>query len=193
MAGSASVQRSTFARELEPFELYWMEEPCRRGERRRIGRCRPQHQDTLGDRRALHQPRTCCSRCWRPTRSTCFSPTSSMSAASWKARRSRRLPTAAYIPVSFHNPFGPVATAAAVQLDACTTNFCHAGDLLRVRRADAASICSSMRHDPDSGRYEISDRPGLGVGEFRPEVAEQHPFEPDAFLPLFRREWAQRF
>ena len=28
-----------------------------------------------------------------------------------------------YIPVSFHNPFGPVATAAAVQLDACTTNF----------------------------------------------------------------------
>jgi len=26
----------------------------------------------------------------------------------------------AYIPVSFHNPFGPVATAAAVQLDACT-------------------------------------------------------------------------
>ncbi len=28
-----------------------------------------------------------------------------------------------YLPVSFHNPFGPVATAAAVQLDACTTNF----------------------------------------------------------------------
>ena len=55
-----------------------------------------------------------------------------------------------YVPVSFHNPFGPVATAAAVQLDACTTNFfmqesfCEY-DVLTV------SICSSTRRAPRRG------------------------------------------
>jgi hypothetical protein len=46
---------------------------------------------------------------------------------------------------------------------------------------------------PVGGHYEIGERPGLGVGEFRPEVALAHPFDRDAFLPLFRSGWSSRF
>jgi hypothetical protein len=35
--------------------------------------------------------------------------------------------------------------------------------------------------------------PGLGVGEFQVEVAEAHPFDPDAFLPMWSDEWRKRF
>jgi galactonate dehydratase len=99
---------------------------------------------------------------------------------------------AAYIPVSFHNPFGPVATAAAVQLDACTSNF--------VMQESFCEYDVEMRFDllehapkPVDGHYDIPDRPGLGVGEFRPDVALAHPFDKDAFLPLFKSGWAERF
>ena len=40
-----------------------------------------------------------------------------------KAKKSPPSAESAYIPVSFHNPFGPVATAAAIQLHVCTSNF----------------------------------------------------------------------
>jgi galactonate dehydratase len=85
-----------------------------------------------------------------------------------------------------------VATAAAIQLDACTSNF--------VMQESFCEYDVEMRFDlldhaprPVGGHYEIPDRPGLGVGEFRPEVALAHPFDRDAFLPLFRRDWATRF
>jgi L-alanine-DL-glutamate epimerase-like enolase superfamily enzyme len=99
---------------------------------------------------------------------------------------------AAYIPVSFHNPFGPVATAAAVQPDACTSNF--------IMQESFCEYDVPMRFDlldhaprPQDGHYEISERPGLGVGEFWPEVALAHPFDRDAFLPLFRPGWSSRY
>ena len=75
-----------------------------------------------------------------------------------------------YIPVSFHNPFGPVATAAAVQLDACTTNFFMQESFCEY---DVDFRFDLLEHAPrpENGHYVVPDRPGLGVGEFRPEVA----------------------
>src|SRR5439155_3312831 len=98
---------------------------------------------------------------------------------------------AAYVPVSFHNPFGPVATAAAVQLDACTTNFVMQESFCEY---DVPWRFDLVEHPPrpENGHYAIPERAGLGIGEFRPEAAGAHPFDPDAFLPLFRREWATR-
>jgi galactonate dehydratase len=99
---------------------------------------------------------------------------------------------AQYVPVSFHNPFGPVATAAAVQLDACTTNFIMQESFCEWTPAHRFDLLDHPPR-PVGGHYEIPTRPGLGVGEFRPEAALAHPFDPDAFLPMWRENWRQHF
>lgn len=99
---------------------------------------------------------------------------------------------AQYIPVSFHNPFGPVATAAAVQLDACTTNFVMQESFCEWTPAWRFELLDHPPR-PDGGHYAIPDRPGLGVGEFRPEAAREHPFDPDAFLPMWQENWRAHF
>ena len=110
-----------------------------------------------------------------------------------EAKKIAAIADAQYVPVSFHNPFGPVATAAAIQLDACTTQFHHAGIVLRVHAALALRPRSSIRRGRSAGHYDIPIRPGLGVGEFRPEAARAHPFDPDAFLPMWQENWRANF
>jgi galactonate dehydratase len=109
-----------------------------------------------------------------------------------EAKKIAAIADAQYTPVSFHNPFGPVATAAAIQLDACTTNF--------IMQESFCEWTPQHRFDlldhpprPANGHYEISARPGLGVGEFRPDAAREHPFDPDAFLPMWKENWRARF
>ena len=99
---------------------------------------------------------------------------------------------AQYVPVSFHNPFGPVATAAAIQLDACTTNF--------VMQESFCEYDVPWRFDllefaprPVDGRYAIPDRPGLGVGDFVFDALSAHPYDPKAFLPMWTNDWAKNF
>lgn len=109
-----------------------------------------------------------------------------------EARKIAAMADAYYVPVSYHNPFGPVATAAAVQLDACTTNF--------IMQESFCEYDVPYRFDlveraprPEQGCYAVPSAPGLGIGEFVPEAALAHPFEIDAFLPLFRNRWSERF
>jgi galactonate dehydratase len=109
-----------------------------------------------------------------------------------EAKKIAAMADAYYLPVSFHNPFGPVATAAAVQLDACTTNF--------VMQESFCEYDVDFRFDllehaprPQKGCYIVPDRPGLGVGEFRVDAALAHPFDAQAFLPLFTDRWSARF
>jgi galactonate dehydratase len=109
-----------------------------------------------------------------------------------EAKKIAAIADAQYVPVSFHNPFGPVATAAAIQLDACTTNF--------IMQESFCEYTPAWRYDlvehpprPEAGHYAITPRPGLGVGEFRPEAALAHPFDPDAFLPMWQENWRANF
>ncbi len=103
-----------------------------------------------------------------------------------EAKKIAAMADALYVPVSFHNPFGPVATAAALQLDTCTTNVfsqesCCAFDV--PWRFDLVENAPR----PVDGHYEVTTAPGLGVGAFRPEVAAAHPFDPQAVPPLLMR------
>ncbi len=109
-----------------------------------------------------------------------------------EAKKIAAIADAQYVPVSYHNPFGPVATAAAIQLDTCTTNF--------IMQESFCEWTPEWRFDlldhpprPVDGHYAIPTRPGLGVGRFRPEAARAHPFDPDAFLPMWKENWRQRF
>ena len=83
-----------------------------------------------------------------------------------EAKKIAAIADASYIPVSYHNPFGPVATAAALQLDACTTNFimqesfCEFGEPWRFDLLEQAPR-------PVQGQYEIPDGPGSGSASSR--------------------------
>lgn len=109
-----------------------------------------------------------------------------------EAKKIAAIADASYTPVSYHNPFGPVATAAAIQLDACTTNI--------IMQESFCEYSAHWRFDllehaprPRGGHYDIPDRPGLGVGRFNVEAAQAHPFDADAFLPMWRKGWTRNF
>ena len=178
-------------RKLEPFDLYWMEEPVdaeNAGALAAVGR---------GIKTRLATGERCTSRyllqsLLATNEIDVLQPDLIHVGGILEGKKIAAIADSAYIPVSFHNPFGPVATAAAVQLDACTSNF--------VMQESFCEYDVAMRFDlvehapkPRNGHFDIPDRPGLGIGEFRPDVACAHPFETDAFLPLFRRDWGDRF
>lgn len=88
-----------------------------------------------------------------------------------------------YVPVSFHCPFGPIATAAAVQLDAATTNIISqesfsAFDL--AWRKDLVTNCPM----PVDGAYEVSTLPGLGL-ELNDAAVAEHPYREEAVQAMW--------
>ena len=79
-----------------------------------------------------------------------------------------------YIPFAPHNPSGPVANAATLQLAACCPNF----SILEIMYSDV-----DWRKDvtDEKLRYEggfmwIPDKPGLGI-EINEEACLKHPYQ----------------
>ena len=110
------------ARELEPCDLFWLEEPCD-----------PENAASLAMvgrniKTRLATGERCTSRAamaglLETHEVDVLQPDIIHVGGIMEGKKIAAMADAYYIPVSFHNPFGPVATAAAVQLDACTTNF----------------------------------------------------------------------
>ena len=121
------------ARELEPYDLFWLEEPCD-----------PENAASLAMvgrniKTRLATGERCTSRAaWPALLEThevdVLQPDIIHVGGIMEGKKIAAMADAYYLPVSFHNPFGPVATAAAVQLDACTTNFVMQEIVLRIRR-----------------------------------------------------------
>lgn len=80
-----------------------------------------------------------------------------------------------YIPFAPHNPSGPVACAASLQLAASTTNF----SILEIMYSDVPwrkDVTNESLHYED-GYIEIPDKPGLGI-EINEEECLKHPYTP---------------
>jgi len=78
-----------------------------------------------------------------------------------------------YIPFAPHNPSGPVANAASLQLAACCTNFA----ILEIMYQDVdwrKDVTNESLHYEDGFMY-IPDGPGLGI-EINEEACLQHPY-----------------
>jgi Enolase C-terminal domain-like/Protein of unknown function (DUF2380) len=99
---------------------------------------------------------------------------------------------ASYVTASYHNPLGPIATAAAIQLDACTTNFVMQESFCEYDvpwRFDLLQNCPR----PVNGRYEIPDALGLGGIDLNLDAVRGHPYREDAFLPMWARaDWRKK-
>lgn len=79
-----------------------------------------------------------------------------------------------HIPICPHNPSGPVANAATLQLAACTPNFY----LLETMNVDVpwrAEITNEEVRFVD-GRMIINDKPGLGI-DIHEDAIKRHPFQ----------------
>lgn len=85
------------------------------------------------------------------------------------------LAEADYIPFAPHNPSGPVANAATLQLAACCQNFSILEIMYSdvVYRADITDECLRSRN----GRIEIPSKPGLGI-TLNEEACAEHPYQP---------------
>ncbi|OQA84569.1 MAG: D-galactonate dehydratase [Lentisphaerae bacterium ADurb.Bin242] len=82
---------------------------------------------------------------------------------------------ARHIPVSFHNPSGPVSNAAILQLAACTPNF-----LIHEIMLTDGSFRKDFSDEEvvfEDGFLRIPDKPGLGI-EIHEEAVQKHPYKP---------------
>jgi len=78
-----------------------------------------------------------------------------------------------YIPFAPHNPSGPVANAATLQLAACCPNFC----ILEIMYSDVdyRKYITNENLVYKDGKIKIGDKPGLGV-ELNEEECLKHPY-----------------
>lgn len=81
-----------------------------------------------------------------------------------------------------HNPMGPVASAAALQFDAATSNFVIQEECIGLVPW-FQSICATYPISLTNGAWDIPDAPGLGI-EIDEKEAAKHPFEPEHILAL---------
>lgn len=78
-----------------------------------------------------------------------------------------------YIAFAPHNPSGPVANAATLQIAGCCPNFC----ILEIMYADVdyRRYITNENLAYENGRIRIGDKPGLGI-ELNEEECLRHPY-----------------
>ena len=80
-----------------------------------------------------------------------------------------------HVPVSFHNPSGPISNAAILQLAACTPNF-----LIHEMMLTDGKFRKTLTNERvcyEDGCLLIGDAPGLGI-DVNIEEAQKHPYQP---------------
>ena len=78
-----------------------------------------------------------------------------------------------YIPFAPHNPSGPIANAATLQIAACCPNF----NILEIMYSDVdyRKCVTDESLEYENGRIKIGDKPGLGI-ELNEEECLKHPY-----------------
>jgi len=80
-----------------------------------------------------------------------------------------------YIPFAPHNPSGPIANAATMQLAACCPNF----SILEIMYSDVIyrKDITNEELDYHDGYIKIPDKPGLGI-QINEDACLAHPYQP---------------
>ncbi|MBM79661.1 MAG: galactonate dehydratase [Planctomycetaceae bacterium] len=89
-----------------------------------------------------------------------------------------------YIKVAFHNPLGPVSTAACMHLDFATSNFA----VQEIAREPGTVLPDvfPVQAPFESGHLQLPTAPGLGI-EFDEAAAAKYPAITDGGCPIFTR------
>ncbi|MEI6083157.1 MAG: mandelate racemase/muconate lactonizing enzyme family protein [Verrucomicrobiota bacterium] len=91
-----------------------------------------------------------------------------------------------------HQSGGPVATAVCLQLAACVPNFLiqeHFDPFNEPWTRQLVTWAPAL--DPATGHLSLPTAPGLGL-DLNVAVAREHPYDPHAYLNVFKEGWEKR-
>lgn len=159
---------------LEKFDIFWMEEPII-----------PDTMEALADLRSrINVPISFGERLYgawsfrtllEARAADYVQPDVSHAGGITELRKIAALAETHHVPFCPHNPSGPVANAATLQLAASQPNFC----ILETMASDVPwrhDVCDEEVGFKD-GMMSIGERPGIGV-ELNEEEMAKHPYEP---------------
>jgi galactonate dehydratase len=175
-----------FAKALEPYGLYWFEEPCWPEAAEDIAAIQRSVRTPIatGERlvgihafRDLLEKRAC----------SVIQPDITHCGGLSEARRIAALAEAYRVAIAPHNPQGPVSTAASLEFGFSQPSYiiCEAVHLDVPWRQDICTECFTVK--PEGRIVEPSSAPGLGIEINEKEVAK-HPFEPEIPMRSFYKD-----
>jgi galactonate dehydratase len=176
------------SRDLEPFRPSWIEEPVPPDNLRALARVTERSNIPVATGERIHA-RPEFRELFELQAADVVQPDPTMCGGLAETRKISAWAEAYYVQVAPHNVGGPVSTAAALHLAACTPNFKiqeHFNDFAESYVKEAAP------GNPEviDGYFALPEGPGLGV-ELDEDVVAEHPRR-EIHFDLFREDWHLR-
>ena len=161
------------AKELEPFKPMWFEEPTPPDNLEALKAVRDKSPVPISAGERLYTLRA-FKDLFEMRAADYIQPDISHAGGIMELKKIAAAADSYYIPFAPHNPSGPVANAAALQLAGCCMNFSileimYSDVTWRKEVSDEALIC-------EDGFMYIPDKPGLGI-EINEEACLEHPYQ----------------
>ncbi len=160
------------AKELEQFNPMWFEEPVPPNNLEALKAVRDKSPVAISAGERLYT-RFDYNELFRTRACDYIQPDISHAGGIMELKKIAAIAEANYIPFAPHNPSGPVANAATLQLAACCPNFC----ILEIMYSDVdyRKYVTNENLVYENGRIRIGDKPGLGI-ELNEEECLKHPY-----------------
>lgn len=160
------------AKELEQFKPMWFEEPVPPNNLEALKAVREKSPVAISAGERLYT-RFDYNELFRTRACDYIQPDVSHAGGIMELKKIAAIAEANYIPFAPHNPSGPIANAATLQLAACCPNFC----ILEIMYSDVEyrKYITNENLVYENGRIRIGDKPGLGI-ELNEEECLKHPY-----------------
>ena len=160
------------AKELEQFKPMWFEEPVPPNNLEALKAVRDKSPVAISAGERLYT-RFDYNELFRTRACDYIQPDISHAGGIMELKKIAAIAEANYIPFAPHNPSGPVANAATLQLAACCPNFC----ILEIMYSDVdyRKYVTNENLVCENGRIRIGDQPGLGI-DLNEEECLKHPY-----------------
>lgn len=160
------------AKELEQFKPMWFEEPVPPNNLEALKAVREKSPVAISAGERLYT-RYDYNELFKTRACDYIQPDVSHAGGIMELKKIAAISEANYIPFAPHNPSGPIANAATLQLAACCPNFC----ILEIMYSDVEYRKDVTNENLiyEDGRIKIGDKPGLGI-ELNEEECLKHPY-----------------
>lgn len=160
------------AKELEQFKPMWFEEPVPPNNLEALKAVRDKSPVAISAGERLYT-RFDYNQLFAMRASDYIQPDVSHAGGIMELKKIAAIAEANYIPFAPHNPSGPVANAATLQLAACCPNFC----ILEIMYSDVdyRKFVTNENLVYKDGKIKIGDKPGIGI-ELNEEECLKHPY-----------------
>lgn len=176
------------ARDLEPYEPSWVEEPVPPDNPRALAKAAQHIRIPVATGERLHHKAEFRD-LFELQACDIIQPDITECCGLLEAKKIAALADIYYVTVAPHNVGGPVSTAAALHLAACTTNFKiqeHFNDFTEPHTRECATGCPKVV----DGYFSLPTGPGLGV-MLNEDVIKAHP-PTSGHFNLFSLDWQKR-